>query len=327
MEQHEVLTEQPLIVSPDSVEASQNRSFITANTVPISLQELKHDHLIPVFCKDMEPVISQNDFIEAMLEVAGNVFCDERILNPVIRASHPIKGRVPDAKDKPVSELTEMEKTLYYDRLAFMMEIPTISDMIGGNEMSLSIGGVKSYAVENLYNKKGVDEHFKIFIGFQNKVCLNMCVWTDGLMSNVRVNTIGQLKACISTLLQSYNYGHHLFHMKKLCEYSLTEKQFALLIGRCRLYQHLQPSVKADIPHLMFGDNQINAVCKDYFRNDSFCRNTKGQINLWKLYNLFTGANKSSYIDNFMERSVNAFDFVHSLRVALDTQADNWYLN
>ncbi|WP_343671721.1 DUF3871 family protein [Chitinophaga sp.] len=36
-------------------------------------------------------------------------------------------------------------------------------------------------------------------------------------------------------------------------------------------------------------------------KDDSFCREVDGSINLWTLYNLFTGANKSSYIDTFLE--------------------------
>jgi hypothetical protein len=36
-----------------------------------------------------------------------------------------------------------------------------------------------------------------------------------------------------------------------------------------------------------------------------------------KSFNLFTGANKSSYIDWFLERSVNAGDVVRNLAIAL----------
>ena len=36
-------------------------------------------------------------------------------------------------------------------------------------------------------------------------------------------------------------------------------------------------------------------------------------INLWKLYNLFTGANKMSYIDTFLDRGVGCQSFVNGL--------------
>jgi hypothetical protein len=72
---------------------------------------------------------------------------------------------------------------------------------------------------------------------------------------------------------------------------------------------------KKDIPPLLFGDQQIGMVVKDYYKDSSFCKDDHGNINLWKLYNLFNGANKSSYIDSFLERSVNAFSFAEQVKL------------
>jgi hypothetical protein len=93
------------------------------------------------------------------------------------------------------------------------------------------------------------------------------------------------------------------------------------------MYQHLPKNLQKDIPLLLFGDNQLSSVCRDYYRDDSFCKNENGDINLWKLYNLFTSSNKSSYIDNFLEKSVNAFHFVNEIRWALENKNFNWFLN
>lgn len=306
---------------------SSGRSFIQANTVESSFEELKEHHIIPVFIKDNEPVISHTDFIEATEEIVADVFQGERILKPAVRLSHPIKGRIPEAKDKPASALLEHEKTLYYERMAFVIEIPGITDVVGGNSLSLTVGGVKAYNLDNLYNKKGADEHFKVFIGFKNTVCTNLCVWTDGFMNDLKVRSIGQLRGAILSLIQGYNQNHHLYHLKKLPEYSITEQQFALLMGRCRMYQHLPVTVKRDIPSLAFGDSQLGAVVKDYYRDESFCRGGDGAINLWKLYNLFTGVNKSTYIDQFLDRSHNAYTFVEQIRWGLEGKNTNWYLS
>lgn len=307
--------------------SSSGSSFIQANTVESSFEELKEHHIIPVFIKDNEPVISHTDFIEATAEVVADIFQGEKILKPAVRLSHPIKGRIPEAKDKPASALLEHEKTVYYERMAFVIELPGITDVVGGNNLSLTVGGVKAYNLDNLYNKKGADEHFKVFIGFKNTVCTNLCVWTDGFMNDLKVSSIGQLRGAILSLIQGYNQNHHLYHLKKLPEYSITETQFALLIGRCRIYHHLPVSVKRDIPSLAFGDSQLGAVVKDYYRDESFCRGDDGAINLWKLYNLFTGVNKSTYIDQFLDRSHNAYTFVEQLRWGLDGKHTNWYLS
>lgn len=307
--------------------ASTEKPFIQANTISCSLQELKEKHVIPVFIKDNEPVISHADFIEATAEMVETSFGNQIILPPNIRVSHPIKGRIPEARNKKAEDLSEHERTLYYERMAFVIEIPSINSDIDGNNLSLTVGGVKAYNLDNLYNRKGADEHFKIFIGYQNQVCTNYCVWSDGFISDARVRDIGQLKAVIKTLIDHYNYPYHLHHLKLLPEFSITEQQFANLIGRCRMYNYLSSADKSQITPLLLGDTQINAVVKDFYKDKSFCRAEDGSITLWKLYNLLTGSNKSSYIDSFLDRSVNTFQFVEHLRLALKDKQTNWYLN
>ncbi|HEY8688976.1 MAG TPA: DUF3871 family protein [Chitinophagaceae bacterium] len=307
-------------------EVSTDKPFIRANTIGCSLEEIRSQHLIPVYAKDNERLISGAEFIEVTQSVVAEMFKAETILKPTVRLSHPIKGRIPEAKDKPANALEDWERTIFYERMAFIIEIPSINDLVDGNTLSLTIGGIKSYNLDNLYNKKGADEHFKIFIGFQNKICLNLCVWTDGTMMDLKVSSIGQLQACIRSLIQNYNQQHHMFHLKQLCNYSLTEHQFAQLIGRARMYQYLPNSMKNDIPPLLFGDNQMGSVVRDFYKDDSFCKMDDGTINLWRLFNLFTNANKSTYIDQFVERGVNAFSFVYNIKAALQNKTFNWYL-
>lgn len=92
------------------------------------------------------------------------------------------------------------------------------------------------------------------------------------------------------------------------------------------MYQYLPNEQKKNIPPLLFGDQQLGVVVKDHYKDSSFCRDANGNINLWKLYNLFTGANKSSYIDSFLERSANAFRLVEQIRYELEGGEGCWYL-
>jgi len=154
-----------------------------------------------------------------------------------------------------------------------------------------------------------------------------MCVSTDGYMGEVEVGSIAELRAMMYSLFQSYNAQQHLHQMEQLAKYSLTEQQFAQLIGRCRMYNHLPNDRKAEIPQMLFGEQQMNTVVKDYYRDESFCKNQDGTINLWRLYNLFTGANKSSYIDSFLDRGVNAYHLVEQIRYGLENKNHSWYLN
>ena len=306
---------------------SHSSPFIEANTIASTLSEIKRHHIIPVFIKDNEPVISHAEFIETALGVTMDVFRGEGILKPSVRLSQEIKGRIPEAKNKPANQLLDSEKTIYYERMAFAIEIPTINTDINGNRLNLTVGGVKSYSEDNLYNKSGADQHFKIFIGFKNLVCCNMCVSTDGLIGNLKVKNLDMLRNSIRMLLLDFNAVQVANSFKEFSQYELTEQQFAQLIGRCRMYRYLPESMQQEIPQLQFGESQLNTVCADYFRDKNFCRNDDGKISLWRLYNLFTGSNKSSYIDTFLDRSANAFELIKELKMSIAQGSSCWYLN
>jgi len=307
---------------------SSSASFIEANTIPARLDEIQNEHVIPVFVKDNEPAISQADFIETTYQAITEIYPNDRVLTPSIRLSHPIKGRTPDAKFKPASQLEEWEKTLYYERMMFIFEIPTIQDEVDGNLLSLTVGGVKSYNQDNLYNKKGADEHFEVFVGFKNKVCSNLCVWTDGYLGDLKVTSVGQLKGAIKTLLETYNAVYHLAQLRAMTERQLTERQFAHFLGRCRMYQYLPIKHRDGITPLLLGDQQISAVCRDFYTDKNFSGDLNDRsISLWQLYNLFTAANKSTYIDQFLNRSVGAFQLVEEIRFAMDGKRTSWYLS
>ena len=312
----------------DEIEIEPSDSpFIEANTVATNLEDISHNHIIPVFIKDNEPVISHAEFISSALYSVSKLFQGETILKPNIRLSHPIKGRIPEAKNKAAKDLLEHEKTLYYERMAFVVEIPTIFTEVAGNRLNLTVGGVKAYNLDNLYNRSGGDQHFKFFIGFENKVCTNLSVTTDGYLANLKVKNPDMLRNSMMSLIQDFNVIKLGERLQSFNEYELTEQQFATLIGRCRMYRYLPDNLKQEISELTFGENQINTICNDYYRDKYFCRSQKGSINLWNLYNLFTGANKSSYIDSFLDRSVNAFQLATELQIALQNKADCWYLN
>lgn len=326
LENSDKINNTKLSLEEKEVRHKEKTPFIVANTQEVTLSHLKNDCIIPVFSKDNEKTIAHQEFIEVVQNAVSKVFPHHAISNPEIRVSHQIKGRTPEAIHKSVKELLDHEKTIYYERMAFIVKIPAIKEMIGGNELTLTIGGVRSYNLENLYSRKSL-EKFKFFIGFQNKVCCNMCVSTDGFLEDLRVSNAQDLQQRVIETLQNYNAVQHLEAMQEFENYHLTEHQFAQLIGRTRLYQHLPKTEKQDIPSLNFNDSHINTIVKDYYEDDNFCRNEDGSISLWKVYNLFTQANKSSYIDTFLDRTLNAFDFSKTLQSALNGDKYHWFLS
>ena len=225
-------------VEADSISTREGNKlpFIEANTKEVTMQYLKEECITPVFSKDNEVTISHSSFIETVWEAANKVFSNERIEEPAIRVSHVIKGRIPEAIHKPVNQLLESDKTIYFERMMFCFEIPTIYEDIAGNRLNLTIGGVRAYNHENLYSKKGV-EKFKVFIGFKNLVCCNMCVSTDGYRSELKVMSTTELFNAVMRLFQEYNIAKHLYYMSAYKDTYMRESQFAQFLGRCRLYQ------------------------------------------------------------------------------------------
>lgn len=302
------------------------RSFVEANTTPASLLHLKDECIIPVF-RDNEKTISHYEMIDAVEFATRQYFKGLEVSAPVIRVSHPINGRIPSALHKKVNELEEWEKTRYYERMMFIIEIPSITEMVNGNRVNLTVGGVRALNHESLFGKKSI-EKFKVFIGFKNLVCCNLLVSTDGAALDIRVASFDDLVRNVLDLITQFKISQNLDTLRNFGNYKLSEHQFAQIIGKSRLHQYLPTEQKKEIPALEFNDTQINTIAKDYYFDKSFCRGQNGDIDLWRLYGLFTGSNKSSYIDAFLNRSVNAFTFTQELVQALDgNNRYNWFLS
>jgi hypothetical protein len=252
------------IVQPQrQVEETTSDQFLKANTKAVDIDTLSQDCIIPVFAKTNETTISHQDFIETAYNMTQFAFQGEQILRPAIRVSHPIKGRIPQAKHKSAKELLDHEKTLYYERMAFMMDIPSIHDTIGDNSLSLSVGGVRALNQENLHSRK-TPEKFKFFIGFKNMVCLNLCISTDGYQSEIRASNLEELARKMLSLIRNFNAMQEVEKFKDLQNYGLSESQFAQLVGKSRMYPFLPKKQKKVIPEFPLVDSQVSAVTKEY---------------------------------------------------------------
>lgn len=315
------------VVSNQEIESSisNNNRFIEANTQEVSLSHLKKDCIIPVFAKDNESTIPHFEFIDAVRSTAEQLFPEGTVMMPAIRTSHIIKGRIPSAIGKPAKELLEHEKTIYYERMAFMVEIPHIYTYVNNQKLHLTVGGVRSYSEQNLFSRKNI-EKFKIFIGFKNMVCCNLCIATDGLKDDLRVSSIDELKLKSSELFSNYNQQEHIDALRELRDYTINQEQFAHLVGKMKLYNHLTKTEKQGLFDLKTTDSQINTIIKNYMEDDNFRSDAEGYINLWNLYNLFTESTKSNYIDNFLNRNCNTYEFVNHLGKYIKNNETNYFL-
>ena len=309
---------------PKTVEKTNH--FIEANTSEIDLKSLKSECIIPVFAKDNELTISHPAFIETAYDAATSFFNGERIETPAIQVSHVVKGRTPEAIHKPANQLLESDKTIYYERCAFAIDIPTIFETVGGNKLNLSIVGVRAYNRENLYSRKTL-ERFSVAIGFVNQVCCNMCVFTDGYRSQIEVSSTKDLYRALLELFNQYNPAKHLHLMQSLGNTVMTEHQFVTLLGRMRLYQCLPQGYQKRLPRMLLTDTQINSVARTYISDENF-GSFGSELDMWRFYNLLTGANKSSYIDSFLDRSLNATEMAVGISSALHgDERYKWFID
>lgn len=175
--------------------------------------------------------------------------------------------------------------------------------------------------------KKGM-EKFKLFIGFKNLVCCNMCVSTDGFKSELKVMDVNGLLNTAMQLFQEYNAAKHLYYMGAFKDSFMTEHQFAQFLGKSRLYQYLPNEQRRLLPQMLMTDTQIGIVAKSFYHDDNFSLpDNQKEISMWNVYNLLTGANKSSYIDNFLDRAYNATQLADGLNRALYEDSEyNWFI-
>lgn len=302
-------------------------NFLESNTDSISLHDLTADCVVPTW-GNQELTIAHQDFIRTVHDAARDYFTGESVSSPDIRVSHEVKGRIPSALHKKANELLPSDKTKFYQRLAFAFTIPTLHETINGQRMQLCVAGVRNYNDLNLYRANKGIEKFSVAIGWRVCVCSNQVLSTDGLKYQMEVSNLNELYQQCLMLFHSFNPAKDLHLMQSLTNTYLTEQQFANVVGRCRLYQALPQTYQRSVPRLLITDSQINNVCRGFYNNPDFGMKDNC-ISMWDFHNLLTESNKSSYIDTYLQRAVNATEVSTGINNALRGLSDRyeWFLN
>ena len=306
-------------------------NFIEGPSHEISMEELTYRNIIPTF-SDNSLTISHQKFIETTRKAAEVIFGQGNITTAETRCSHPIIGRVPSAQHKKASELRDDEKTIFYQRLAWIAQITTMTSSINGQPVSLTIGGTRSYHEDKLYTRQN-PQHFRIFIGFRVRVCSNMMLTTDGISDTLLCMTEADIFQKAFELFNRFNdvKEETLYNLEGLNNTWLSQEQFCKIIGRLRLYQALPNIKQKQLPQILLGDSVVNAATKEYIKNPNFGigENSDGSISCWQLMNLLNEAVKNSYSDLWIERNANCTTFATGIANALKGTDDSycWFLN
>lgn len=310
------------------VQEEKHPNFIESNTQAITLEELTNNNIIPTF-GDNSLTISHQGFIGAVTEAAGQVFGE---MTPVeIRVSHAIIGRVPSAQHKKINELRDDEKTIFYQRMAFCAHVKNLTKTINGQSVHLCIGGVRAYNEDKLYSRQSTMK-FKIFVGWQVRVCSNLMLTCDGNSGTIECMTVTDILQKSSELFNGFSPHKEdtLQLLENLQSTQISEELFCKIIGRMRLYQFLPLSEQKKLPSLIIGDQAVNAMVKNYVSNPNFGKKDGEEITAWNLMQLSNEAVKQSYIDKWLDRNQNCTDFAIGIQKAIegnDTEGYSWFLN
>lgn len=321
--------EEAEIIEEDAVETSEEQRphFIEGNSIPISFGNLRRGCIVPTFANN-ELTISHTDFILAVQAAAKDVFIGQKVSNPEIRVSHAINGRVPTALHKAPSQLLDSEKTLYYQRMAFCMEIP-IRGSISDNEATVTVGGVRALNNENL-GSRPTAQKFKAFIGWRVNVCTNLCVFGDAMIDKLEVMSAVEIYQRAAELFQGFDPELNRLRLESLGRTYMDTETFCHIIGRLRLYEALPAAQRNQLglPQIILGDQAINAATKNFVSNPNFGLGDRDKISCWDFMNLLTESNKSAYVDRFLAREVNATDVSFGIQKALNEEQTpyQWFL-
>ena len=318
------------VIAQEQDEASEERhsNFIESNTQAITLKDLTEKNIIPTF-SDNSLTISHQNFIGAVTKVANNVFGE---LTPVeCRVSHPIIGRIPSAQHKKAFELLESEKTIFYQRMAFVCHVLNLAREINGQTVNLCIGGVRAYNEDKLYSRKSPMK-FKVFVGWQVRVCSNLMLTCDGNSGTIECMTEADIMQKTLELYNGFNVQREeaLHRLENLHTTPISEELFCKIIGRMRLYQALPINEQRKLPPLTLGDSTVNAMVKNYVTNDNFGKRNNQDITCWNFLQLANEAVKQTYIDKFLDRNQNCTDFSIGIQRAIegtDTEGYSWFIS
>ena len=271
--------------------------FIVANTTSSSIAEMKKEHIIPVFAKDNEVAIAHYEFVQQTRDAVQMYFDQCVVPEPLVKVSHPIHGRIPEAMYKRPNELLDREKTLYYERMMFLIRVPAVTKVVGGQTLSLVVAGVKAYNWDRLHGKY-TPQRFKLAIGFQVHVCSNLCVFTVVHLVDFETNNTDDIYLKAYNMCANFNVEDQVRKLQEWPQISFSEEQFKSFIGRvrCDFFDSERDTSN------WLGDQQMAKVVRGYYTDEHFSRGNDGSITLWNLYNLLTEANKSSYVDSFLDR-------------------------
>jgi len=287
-------------------------AFLLGNTLPIDWQDLKQHQALAG--EQYSSAVLPYELVRITRESLHHIFSHEKIAAPLIRVAYA-------STDTGTGE-TAANDGNRLEKMVFTIELPSVSDTVGGEPLCMTVGGSLLIREE-----KAGGSCISLFAGFTLKRTGSICVFREGLLSNLHVQGTQELKETLYGLLCEYDSIDQLEQLERLTQHTLSAGQVACLLGKATLYQQLPTHLRGLYPELLFTEPQLSGVAKDYTQRFLCEGDNGGDITLWQLYQLLLQANKTSFIDFFLARSANAASFVGGLARSLTYRRSHWFLS
>ena len=190
---------------------------------------------------------------------------------------------------------------------------------------------MRAYNEDKLYSRKSAMK-FKVFVGWQVRVCSNLMLTCDGYSGTIECLTEADIMQKTFELFGVFEprMENTLHLLEDLRTTQISEELFCKIIGRMRLYQALPINEQRKLPQLTIGDSAVNAMVKNYVTNPDFGITSGDDFTCWNLMQLGNEAVKQSYIDKWLERNQNCTDFAIGIQKAIngdDTEGYSWFIS
>ena len=291
--------------------------FIEANSAAVSWKELTEESILPSYA-DGEIVVPHSHFIQAVVMAAHDALPQDTFGPVELRASHLTQGRIPSAIYKKTSELLESDKTKYWERICFCVQITSRQTNILGEGCTLTFGGCRSLQDINFHGRK-TSEVFQCYISYRAKICSNLMIsLQDGLKDRIEASGPAEIYAAAYQLFSQFNAEENLSSLDGLGRTRITVDQFTHLIGKLRYYSCLSTADKRELPfQIELGDSQVYAATRN-FVNGHFGLNGRDSVDLFQMLNCFNQASKSSYLHNFLLKNANCTELALGVQRSLE---------
>lgn len=302
--------------------------FIEGPSQAVSLVELTQESILPSYA-DGEIVIPPGQIIQAIILAAHDAMPDDRFAEPEIRASHLVQGRIGSAIYKRKEDLLESDKTKYWERMCFCVEVVSRRSTILQEPVSLTFGACRSLQNLNFHGRKGV-EPVSIYIANRCRICSNLLIsLEDGLKDCVLCSGPEDIYTAAYQLFSQFNADENAETLSGLGRTSISASAFAHVIGKLRVYSCLSTADKKKLPfNIEIGDSQAFEATRQ-FVNGHFGLNGRDSIDLFQALNIFNTGVKNSYIHNFLTKNANCTSLVMGLQRSIEgTNHDyDWLLS